>query len=66
MRFNTEKMKEQMDFLGLTQTELAQRMGITRQHVHQFVVGGQIRKFQTVEKLAKELKMKETDLIIED
>lgn len=66
MRFNTEKMQERMNDLELTQSDLARIMGLSRQHIHQYLVGGQIKKFQTIEKLAKVLKTKEFDLIIED
>ncbi len=65
MRFDTEKMRDRMDELELTQADLARMMGVSRQNIFNYL-DGKILKFQTVERLANVLRLKGIDLIIED
>ncbi len=65
MRFNTGKMQDRMKELDISQSDLAKRLGVSRQTVFNWLEG-KILKFQTLERLAKALALKESELITED
>ena len=62
MKINTKKIKDELSRIGICQAELARRMGITRQALHQQLNGG-ARSFATISKLSKALNLPERDLI---
>jgi DNA-binding XRE family transcriptional regulator len=63
MKINFKLIQEILDEKKWTHTDLADKMGVTRQSVcNQFNHGA--KSFATAEKYAKALKMKAKDLII--
>jgi transcriptional regulator with XRE-family HTH domain len=61
MKINTEKIKDELRRLGITQAELARTLGESRQALHYQVKSG--RSFPIIERIAKALNIPERDLI---
>jgi len=64
MRFNTEKYQKELDRIGLSYADLAERIGIKRQTIYQCFKYPESMTFKTITKLAKALDMDPKDLLI--
>jgi transcriptional regulator with XRE-family HTH domain len=63
MKLNLKKINQEMERLGLNQTELARRMGISRQLLN-YYLQRDLREIPAVERLAKQFNIPPKDLLI--
>ena len=63
MKLNLRKIWQEMDRLGLNKTELAQRMGISRQLLN-YYLHRNLREIPAVERLAKQFNIPPKDLLV--
>lgn len=58
-----KKVKKRRNFLGLTQEELAEKVGISRAYMGFIEQGRNVPTLETLEKVAKALKVKVSELV---
>jgi transcriptional regulator with XRE-family HTH domain len=58
-----KKVKKRRTFLGLTQEELAERVGISRAYMGFVEQGRNVPTLETLEKIARALKVKTSELL---
>jgi transcriptional regulator with XRE-family HTH domain len=63
MKLNIDRIKKRMEYLGWTNTELARRIGCSRQCLS-YYLNSEIRGMKKIEKLAAPLGIKPKDLLI--
>lgn len=63
MKLNTKKIKTEMKRQKLRQTDIALKLGLTRQRIH-YIINSGTKSFRVTEMIAKVLKLEPKDLII--